>query len=144
MQSYALVTGASTGIGREIARCFAKDQIPLILVSRQMEVLEKVRFDLMEVSKKPIEKKPTPPFTTSTLQQEASRKLGFSVSRTMSAAQKLYEQGHITYMRTDSVNLSNQAIKAIKETINNKISSKSPLYYSQKGNAAPRGLFSVY
>ena len=55
MQSCAQVTGASTGIGREIARCFASDQIPLILVSRQMEVLEKVRFDLMEVSKQPIE-----------------------------------------------------------------------------------------
>ena len=55
MQSYALVTGASTGIGREIARCFAKDQIPLILVSRQLEVLEKVRHDLMGVSKQPIE-----------------------------------------------------------------------------------------
>ena len=49
MQSYALVTGASTGIGREIARCFAKDQIPLILVSRQMEMLEKAKFELMEV-----------------------------------------------------------------------------------------------
>ena len=54
-------------------------------------------FSIQSVAKKPIEK-PTPPFTTSTLQQEASRKLGFSVSRTMSAAQKLYEQGHITYM----------------------------------------------
>ena len=85
-------------------------------------------YDNIE-EKKPIEKKPTPPFTTSTLQQEASRKLGFSVSRTMSAAQKLYEQGHITYMRTDSVNLSNQAIKAIKETINNKFGEK---YFSQR------------
>ena len=74
-------------------------------------------FSIQSVAKKPIEKKPTPPFTTSTLQQEASRKLGFSVSRTMSAAQKLYEQGHITYMRTDSVNLSDQAISAIKETV---------------------------
>ena len=55
MQSYALVTGASTGIGREIARCFAKAQIPLILVSRQLEVLEKVRHDLMEFSNQPIE-----------------------------------------------------------------------------------------
>ena len=73
-------------------------------------------FQFKSVAKKPIEKKPTPPFTTSTLQQEASRKLGFSVSRTMSAAQKLYEQGHITYMRTDSVNLSDQAISSIKET----------------------------
>ena len=89
----------------------------------------KSNFTVDSVSKKPIEKKPTPPFTTSTLQQEASRKLGFSVSRTMSAAQKLYEQGHITYMRTDSVNLSNQAIKAIKETINNKFGEK---YFSQR------------
>ena len=54
-------------------------------------------FSVQSVTSKPVEKKPTPPFTTSTLQQEASRKLGFSVSRTMSAAQKLYEQGHITY-----------------------------------------------
>ena len=74
-------------------------------------------FSVESVIKTPTEKKPTPPFTTSTLQQEASRKLGFSVSRTMSAAQKLYEQGHITYMRTDSVNLSNQAVKSIKETV---------------------------
>jgi len=55
MQSYALVTGASTGIGREINRCFAEDQIPLILVSPQLEELEKVGYDLMEVSKQPIE-----------------------------------------------------------------------------------------
>ena len=74
-------------------------------------------YKVSSVTKNPTEKKPTPPFTTSTLQQEAARKLGFSVSRTMSAAQKLYEQGHITYMRTDSVNLSNQAIKSIKKTI---------------------------
>ena len=75
------------------------------------------KYKVISVTKNPTEKKPTPPFTTSTLQQEASRKLGFSVSRTMSAAQKLYEQGHITYMRTDSVNLSNQAVKSIKKTI---------------------------
>ena len=75
------------------------------------------KFKVISVTKNPIEKKPTPPFTTSTLQQEASRKLGFSVSRTMSAAQKLYEEGHITYMRTDSVNLSSQAVKSIKKTI---------------------------
>ena len=75
------------------------------------------KYKVISVTENPTEKKPTPPFTTSTLQQEASRKLGFSVSRTMSAAQKLYEEGHITYMRTDSVNLSNQAIKSIKKTI---------------------------
>ena len=75
------------------------------------------KYKVISVTENPTEKKPTPPFTTSTLQQEASRKLGFSVSRTMSAAQKLYEEGHITYMRTDSVNLSNQAVKSIKKTI---------------------------
>jgi DNA topoisomerase-1 len=67
--------------------------------------------------KKPVSKSPTAPFTTSTLQQEASRKLGFSVSRTMSNAQRLYEAGHITYMRTDSVNLSNQALDEAREVI---------------------------
>ena len=76
-------------------------------------------FKISSVKKSPGLKKPTAPFTTSTLQQEASRKLGFSVLRTMSAAQKLYEQGFITYMRTDSVNLSDQAHKEIKSTIEN-------------------------
>jgi DNA topoisomerase-1 len=68
---------------------------------------------------KPGKKSPAPPFTTSTLQQEASRKLGYSVSRTMVLAQKLYENGHITYMRTDSVNLSNTALGDITNTIKN-------------------------
>jgi DNA topoisomerase-1 len=66
---------------------------------------------------KPTKKSPAPPFTTSTLQQEAGRKLGFSVLQTMTVAQKLYEAGKITYMRTDSVNLSNEAIGAAKQEI---------------------------
>lgn len=74
-------------------------------------------FTVDAVTKKPLKRKPAAPFTTSTLQQEASRKLGFSVSRTMSVAQKLYEAGHITYMRTDSVNLSNEALHSIAEAI---------------------------
>ena len=74
-------------------------------------------FTVSSLEKKPAKKSPTAPFTTSTLQQEASRKLGFSVSRTMSNAQRLYEAGHITYMRTDSVNLSNQALNESKEVI---------------------------
>ncbi|MDD4645639.1 MAG: DNA topoisomerase, partial [Bacteroidales bacterium] len=69
------------------------------------------------VEKKPVKKSPAPPFTTSTLQQEASRKFGFSVSQTMSLAQKLYESGKITYMRTDSVNLSDLALNTTKKTI---------------------------
>ncbi len=66
-------------------------------------------FKVDDLTKKPAKKSPAPPFTTSTLQQEASRKLYFSVSKTMQIAQRLYESGHITYMRTDSVNLSTQA-----------------------------------
>ncbi len=67
-------------------------------------------FTVDKVEKKPLKKNPSPPFTTSTLQQEASRKLGFSVNQTMSVAQRLYESGKITYMRTDSVNLSKLAM----------------------------------
>ena len=74
-------------------------------------------FEIASVEKKPGKKSPAPPFTTSTLQQEASRKLGFSVANTMRVAQRLYESGRITYMRTDSVNLSGQAIGAAKAEI---------------------------
>jgi DNA topoisomerase-1 len=74
-------------------------------------------FNISSIEKKPAKKTPSPPFTTSTLQQEASRKLGFNVSRTMSAAQKLYESGNITYMRTDSVNLSNDALNSAEHVI---------------------------
>jgi len=74
-------------------------------------------FSVADIEVKPIKKSPAPPFTTSTLQQEASRKLGFTVSQTMMVAQKLYEAGHITYMRTDSLNLSKLAIDAISGEI---------------------------
>jgi DNA topoisomerase-1 len=74
-------------------------------------------FSVGNLEKKPAKKSPAPPFTTSTLQQEASRKLYFSVAQTMSVAQKLYEAGKITYMRTDSVNLSEDAMKSAKNAI---------------------------
>ncbi|MDD3724379.1 MAG: type I DNA topoisomerase, partial [Bacteroidales bacterium] len=74
-------------------------------------------FIVSSIEKKPAKQSPQPPFTTSTLQQEASRKLGYAVSRTMLLAQKLYEAGHITYMRTDSVNLSSLAISMAKDEI---------------------------
>ena len=74
-------------------------------------------FTVQKINKKPAKKSPTAPFTTSTLQQEASRKLFFSVSKTMTLAQRLYEAGHITYMRTDSVNLSGEAQKQIANQI---------------------------
>jgi DNA topoisomerase-1 len=74
-------------------------------------------YEVSDLQKKPAKKSPAPPFTTSTLQQEASRKLGYSVSRTMSNAQRLYEAGLITYMRTDSVNLSDEAKKGAESEI---------------------------
>ncbi|MDE7380667.1 MAG: DNA topoisomerase I, partial [Muribaculaceae bacterium] len=78
-------------------------------------------FKVRDVVVKPVKRSPAPPFTTSTLQQDASRKLGFSVNKTMMVAQKLYEDGHITYMRTDSLNLSQLAIseisRVVKETL---------------------------
>jgi len=73
----------------------------------------KTKFSVESVEKRPGKRSPAAPFTTSTLQQEASRKLGYSVSQTMTLAQRLYEAGHITYMRTDSFNLSNDAISGI-------------------------------
>ena len=82
--------------------------------------LEKCRdaqFTVDSISKKPLKRMPAPPFTTSTLQQEAARKLGFTVSQTMMVAQRLYENGLITYMRTDSVNLSTLCIGAAKEEV---------------------------
>jgi DNA topoisomerase-1 len=74
-------------------------------------------FTIESITKKPQKRTPAPPFTTSTLQQEAARKLGFTVSQTMRVAQHLYEEGKITYMRTDSVNLSSLCINASKEEI---------------------------
>lgn len=78
---------------------------------------KKATFTVEDITTKPMHKSPAPPFTTSTLQQEAARKLGFSVSQTMMLAQRLYESGFITYMRTDSVNLSDLALGTAKETI---------------------------
>ncbi len=87
-------------------------------------------FKVADLQKKPAKKSPAAPFTTSTLQQEASRKLYFSVSKTMTMAQRLYEAGLITYMRTDSVNLSDEAKKGAQEEIENAYGAK----YSQPRN----------
>lgn len=91
-------------------------------------------FRVESIDVKPATRKPAPPFTTSTLQQEASRKLGFSVKRTMSAAQKLYESGYISYMRTDSVNLSETAQKEILSEISKSFGAAyvQPRQYSSK------------
>ena len=86
-----------------------------------LEACKSAEFTVGDVTVKPVKKSPAPPFTTSTLQQEASRKLGFTVSQTMMVAQKLYESGHITYMRTDSLNLSSLAIATISKEIKEQI-----------------------
>ncbi len=84
-----------------------------------LELCRNADFTVTSISKKPLKRTPAPPFTTSTMQQEAARKLGFTVSQTMMVAQRLYESGRITYMRTDSVNLSSLCIGASKEEITN-------------------------
>lgn len=86
-----------------------------------LEACKSAKFTVGDVTVKPVKKSPAPPFTTSTLQQEASRKLGFTVSQTMMVAQRLYESGHITYMRTDSLNLSSLAINTISAEIKEQI-----------------------
>jgi DNA topoisomerase-1 len=82
-----------------------------------LESCKEATFTIESVQKKPLRRTPAPPFTTSTLQQEAARKLGFTVSQTMMVAQRLYESGRITYMRTDSVNLSSLCVNAAKAEI---------------------------
>ena len=95
-------------------------------------------YTISDVEKKPAKKSPAPPFTTSTLQQEASRKLGFGVTRTMSTAQKLYEAGLITYMRTDSVTLSKEAKSSILSVIESKYGNSyvNPRNYKNKNKSA--------
>jgi DNA topoisomerase-1 len=88
-----------------------------------LESLKNATFSIEDINTRPGKKSPAPPFTTSTLQQEASRKIGYSVSQTMSIAQKLYEAGLITYMRTDSLNLSTLALDASRKEIENEFGS---------------------
>ena len=103
-------------------------------LDKRFETIDKARkflkdctnkdFIVSKVEKKPSKRSPSAPFTTSTLQQEASRKIGFSPSLTMSTAQRLYEAGHITYMRTDSVNLSDEALESAQKIINDNFGEK--------------------
>jgi DNA topoisomerase-1 len=103
-----------------------------------LEKSKDAQFTVTDVQKKPAIKKPSAPFTTSTLQQEASLKLGFSVSRTMSVAQRLYESGHITYMRTDSVNLSDTALNGAKAEVIKSYGTEysNPTQYKTKASGA--------
>jgi DNA topoisomerase-1 len=106
-------TSSGTGFAAKLLKSFDNPQQARAF----LESVTPAEFSVDSLDTKPATKSPAPPFTTSTLQQEASRKLYFSVSRTMQVAQRLYEAGLITYMRTDSVNLSGEAITAAKNTI---------------------------
>ena len=105
--------GNVTPVKAELQKRLSTKEEALVL----LEKLRSAKFTIEDIATKPTKKSPAPPFTTSTLQQEASRKLGFSVSQTMMVAQRLYESGKITYMRTDSVNLSGLAINTTKAEI---------------------------
>ena len=114
-------------------------QIPVKAAAQDiLEQAKDANFYVEDVQQKPATKSPAAPFTTSTLQQEASIKLGFSVTKTMSVAQRLYESGNITYMRTDSVNLSETAIAAAKEAITSQFGANysKPTKYSTKTSGA--------
>jgi len=104
------------------------------------EAVENGRFTVENVETKPLKRNPAPPFTTSTMQQEAARKLGFSASHTMRLAQSLYEAGAITYMRTDGVQMDPGAIAAVRETIGERYDSaylpEKPRFYSTKAKNA--------
>ncbi|MCC6840583.1 MAG: type I DNA topoisomerase [Flavobacteriales bacterium] len=111
--SAQFLTGTKAAVKAELPQRFASEAEALAFLQGCIGAA----FTVHAVEKKPAKRSPAAPFTTSTLQQEASRKLGFGVDRTMRIAQHLYEQGHITYMRTDSVNLSELAINAAAEAI---------------------------
>lgn len=108
-----LIDGQKQKLKGEINKRFKEEKDTLAF----LENCKNSNFSISQVEKKPGKKSPAAPFTTSTLQQEASRKLGFSVSRTMRVAQNLYESGKITYMRTDSTNLSDTALAMANEEI---------------------------
>ncbi len=118
--AYRVTAIFSTGKQKELFRAELNERFEK--ESHAKEFLEGCKesiFEIISLEKKPAKRNPSAPFTTSTLQQEASRKLGFSVSRTMALAQRLYESGKITYMRTDSVNLSQTALDAARNEIVN-------------------------
>ena len=110
---FSIAGDEATQFRAELNRRFEKREEAVAF----LESCKGARFSVVKSEEKPSQRVPAPPFTTSTLQQEAGRKLGMSVSQTMSLAQRLYEQGLITYMRTDSVNLSGQALAQTKEEV---------------------------
>ena len=124
--------------GKPIRADLAKRPATLQEANEFLASCKGATFKVGSIKTVPAKRYPSAPFTTSTLQQEASRKLGFNVSRTMMLAQRLYENGHITYMRTDSVNLSDFARKSAQNTINNEYGEQysKPRKYATKNDSA--------
>lgn len=135
--AYKIVARFNVGgkqMDAELSKRFEKEADAMAFLQKCVDA----DFTINNLEVKPAEKSPAPPFTTSTLQQEASRKLGYGVSTTMSIAQKLYEHGLITYMRTDSVNLSEMAIGAAKDYITKNFGAQysNPKRYTTKNDSA--------
>lgn len=137
-ESFFRVNGIFSSKNGKIKAELSKQLSDNIQASELLNACKSAAFKVGDVQKKPATKSPSAPFTTSTLQQEASLKLGFSVSRTMSVAQRLYEAGKITYMRTDSVNLSETAINGAKAEIEHAYGANysKPTKYTTKNSSA--------
>lgn len=117
-EPYFRVTGVFDTPAGHPVKAELNRRLPDAQAARELlDTCRDAEFSVDDITVKPITKQPSPPFTTSTLQQEAARRLGYSVAMTMSVAQRLYEAGHITYMRTDSLNLSSLAMAAIRKEI---------------------------
>lgn len=131
--SAVFTTPSGTEVKAELSKRLSDEES----AKQFLEDSKNANFSISEIDIKPLKKSPAPPFTTSTLQQEASRKLGFTVSQTMMVAQRLYEAGHITYMRTDSLNLSTLALNSIaaevKDTIGEQYYKRRQYHTSSKG-----------
>ena len=141
-----LFTGQSNADFKAKLVIFNNDKLKKLSVNNEHQAFEikkillKEKFSITNIEAKPVKRHPTPPFITSTLQQEAARKLGFNAAHTMRVAQKLYEDGHITYMRTDGVTLSSEAISNIRKAIENEfgkqyVPSDVRVYKSKAKNA---------
>lgn len=137
-ESFFRVNGLFSSKNGKIKAELSKQLTDHIQASALLNACKSAEFKIGDVQQKPATKSPAAPFTTSTLQQEASLKLGFSVSRTMSVAQRLYEAGKITYMRTDSVNLSETAINGAKAEIESAYGANysKPTKYANKNSNA--------
>jgi DNA topoisomerase-1 len=128
--AYKIIAIFTTGKAKELLRAELPERYDTEAeATKFLEDCKSASFTITSLETRPTKRGPAAPFTTSTLQQEASRKLGFSVSRTMTVAQKLYESGRITYMRTDSVNLSETALNAAAAEINSAYGAK---YHEQR------------